>query len=992
MPSEQNQPVELLQGTLDLIVLRALATMGAQHAYGLAARLDQVADHPFPLNQGTLYVALVRLEQKGWIKGSWHRTESNREAKVLRHHQGGPARAGTPGRTLAAPGRSRRQAAAGAIVIAAIRRFVSRCYALVRPARADAALARELAGVKALIEERYRQRGLTAAQAASAADADLRAAYVRDLHRDARSFPWLEDARRDVQYAARTLGRTPSFTCLAILTLALGIGSVTVIYSVIHNVLLDPLPYPHADRLVNVRVEAKSGQVRDLLSPGEFDEFASRSTMFESVVGTRGQGMLLTVGERAEPVRGVLVTPNFFEVMGLAPLLGRSITADDGKPQAPAVVVLRHRLWVSLFGGDPRVLGQTVSLDGQPRTIVGVMPARFTWHAADLWIPRLSQAADARDPGAAVNFQARLRPGTTLAGAEAELATIAARRAREFPQDYPPQFQMRATYVIDDVVGDFRGVLYVLLGAVGLLMIMACCNVANMLLARATAREREMTVRAALGAGRSRIARQLLVESLLLAMAGAAAGCVIAYVGIKVLVPQVPQGPLPGEVEIVLNGWALTVSLGVAVASGLLFGMAPALYAARMDLVDGLRGAGKGTASGRGGLRNALVVAEIALAVVLVLSAGLLMRSFVALTEMDLGFDAEHVVVAGARFPRGTYTRPVERRRFYRQWLDRIRALPGVTSVAATSDLPPFDGLRVPVTVTGFELAEDAMTSVRLCTDDYFTTIGARLLRGRPFAEDLLDVARPVAVVNRAFTRAFLGNQDPIGRQITLSLPARLEEQAAPTHLEIVGEVSDIRNRGVREAVGPEVYLPGLARGEPGIVLVRSAGDRQRLGNAIRHELMSIDRRVALRLQEWSTVLDAAAYAEPRFSLLVLSAFSAAGMLLVALGVYSVMAYTVSRQSQEIAVRLALGARRQQVWATVLRWAGTLVVSGVAIGLCATVATTRLIANQLWNTNPYDVPTIGITVLIIALVALMACLVPARRAMNVDPMVVLRRD
>lgn len=876
-------------------------------------------------------------------------------------------------------------------MIAAIRRFAARVLAFLRPARSDAALARELAAARALSEERHRQRGLTARQAAEAADREWLAPRIGDLHRDTRSFLWLEDARRDVRYAARALGRTPGFTALAVLTLAVGIGSATVIYSIVHNVLLDPLPYPNADRLVNVRIEAPSGYVRWMLSPGEFEAFAP-GPAFEDVVGTRAQLMLLTLGDRTEAIRGVSVTPNFFAFMGLSPLLGRTITPADASPGAPAVVVLRHRAWVSLFGGDTGVIGRTITVNGEVLTIVGVMPARFTWHAADLWIPRRREPIESRDPATLMNFQARLKPGATPALAETQVATAAARRQREFPDDFPPDYRVRVAYVIDDVVGGFRRVLYTLLAAVGLLLVMACCNVANMLLAKATVREREMTVRAALGAGRGRIARQLLVESLLLASAGAAVGALLAWVGIGLLVPHIPQGPLPGEVEIALNGRVLAASLGIAMGSGLLFGMAPAFYAFQTNLVDGLRGSGKGTSGGRGRMRSGLVVAEIALAVLLVVSAGLLIRSFVSLTDVDLGFDANRLLVANAMFPAGAYTAPQERRQFYARGLERIAGMPGVERVAAAAGLPPFGAPPRRVSVVGEPPTEGATASVVFSTDQYFATIGLRVLRGRTFEEDGLDTPRPVAVVNRSFVRTFLGGRDPIGRQVLVSVAGRPNEAAAPAAFEIVGEVEDVANRGLREPPAPEIHLPGLAASAPLALVVRTAGDPERIANAVRAEIETLDRRVAVRQEIWLALLDRVLYAQPRFSLLVLSAFAGAGLVLVALGVYSVMAYTVSRQSQEIAVRLALGARRQQVWADVLRWTGMLVGLGVTIGVAASLATTRMMADQLWNTPAFDLTTVGCTVLVIAGVALIACLGPARRAMNVDPMVALRRD
>ena len=574
---------------------------------------------------------------------------------------------------------------------------------------------------------------------------------MKELGRHTQSSVWLEDARRDVQYAARTLARTPGFTLVAMLTLALGIGSVTVIYSVIHDVLLDPLPYPGSDRFVNVLVlDTATGRSRGFLTASEFLDYQEQSDVFEDVVGTRGESMMLATAERTEILRGVRVTPNFFDVMGLSPLMGRAIGPDDATPDAPPVAVLRHRAWVSYFGSDPGVLGRTIRLNGEPRTIVGVMPPRFTWHAADVWIPAAIDrgASDART--AVRNFQARLKRGVTLQQAEAQLNVIAAQRARTHPEEYPQNFHVQVVNVIASVVGDFRGVLFTALAAVALLMLIACCNVANMLLARATTREREMTVRAALGAGRGRILRQLLVESLLLSIGGAAAGCLLAYAGIKALVQVLPQGPLPGEVEFGLDGPALAFSLGVAVLSALLFGVAPAFYSARRDLVDGLKGDGRSVAGGRGRLRSALVAAEIALALVLLLGAGLLMRSFISLIRVDLGFDPRHLLVVSVAFAPGEYTTAADRYRFYEQVLQRIASLPGVEAATASTGLPAFSGgYTSEIEIPGKPRNDRSTALIQFCSEEYFRTVGLRLLRGRPWPAFNADDLPRTAVVNR---------------------------------------------------------------------------------------------------------------------------------------------------------------------------------------------------------------------------------------------------
>jgi len=819
---------------------------------------------------------------------------------------------------------------------------------------------------------------------------------MKALNRETRPFAWLEDARRDVQYAVRTLARAPGFTSAAVLTLALGIGAVTVIYSVIHNVLLDPLPYRDSGRLVNVLVHDGQGRLSRMSFPGpEFLDFSEHSDVFEDVVGTAGQGMMYSTPDSVETVRGVWVTPNFFDFMGLSPVIGRTPVPEDAKPGAPPVAVLRHRLWVSQFAADPGVVGRTMLLNGEPRTIIGVMPPRFTWHAADVWLPKPidSAASDPRVPSR--NFQARLKPGVTLREAETQLNVIAGRRAREHPADYPENFQIRVVNVIAFTVGEFSRVLYTTLAAVALLLLIACCNVANMLLARATTREREMTVRAALGAGRARIVRQLLVESVLLALGGAAAGCLLAYAGIDALVSVLPQGPLPGEIAIKLNGPVLVFSLGAAVVSALVFGIAPALYGARRDLVDGLKSAGKGVAGGRSRLRHTLVVAEIALSLVLLLGAGLLMRTFISLTRVDLGFNPERVLVVPVAFAPGQMATPAEKHGFYQRALQRIASLPGIEAASATTGLPPFGGgytgeLEAP----GRPRGDLRIANVQLCTEDYFRTLGIRLVRGRGLPAATVGAAPRVAVVNETIAAEFYPNEDPIGKPIRLTWERRESDPALHGLFEIVGVVPDVKNQGIQTAAAPHVYLSGATTGRANpIILVRTNAGAGNPLNAIRGEIAIVDRRVALRQPATlEAMLQRSVYAQPRFSLIVLGIFAATGTLLVALGVFSVMAYTVTRQTREIAVRMALGAGRGQVMGVVFRSGAQLLALGVAAGVLGNFATSRLIANQLWNTSPQDPLTLAAAVSVVALVTLAACYIPARRAMRVEPMTALRQE
>jgi putative ABC transport system permease protein len=870
-----------------------------------------------------------------------------------------------------------------------VRRFLLRLYNVIAPARAERRLQREVESHLAVLEERFHAQGLTAEEARAAARRGFGGVeQAKELQREARSFVWLEDMKRDVVYGIRTMAGRPGFAATAVLTLALGIGAVTIIYSVINNVLFDPLPYPDSHRFVNVFVANRA-----TFPPDEFLDYQEGTTVFEDVVGTMGMGMMYAGPERSEFLRAVWVTPNFFEFMGLPPSIGQTVSAANARPDAAPVAVLRHRAWVNYFGGDPRVIGRTILLNGDPYTVIAVMPPRFTWHAADLWLPkRVDRGIPTDQPGAVRNFQARLKPGVTIQQAEAQLSLVAARRAKTYPDAYPPNFRVQVFNVIEFTVGSFSRVLYIAMAAVLLLLVIACCNVANMLLARATAREREMTIRAALGAGRGRIVRQLLVESVILGLIGVAIGCLFAYVGLDALVAVLPPGPLPGEIDIKVDGASLFVSFAVGLLSAVLFGLAPAWYSARRDLVDGLKGGSQSIASGRSVLRNGLVAMEIALSVVLLLGAGLLMRTFVSLVRVDLGFKPDRILNVPIAFAPGMYSAPGDKHQFYESVLGRLAALPGVEAVAVTNAIPPYGANKHSVEVPGASTPAEPSTLVQLCTQDYFRTLGIRIVRGSGLGRDVPGERSTTAVVNQTFARMYFPSEDPIGKSFRLS-PAPTPAPDGPAVFEVAGVVEDVRNQGIRQATAPHVYLSGVttARGAAPI-FVRTIADPARIVGDIRREIAAVDRRVAIRepdsLERWLDGL----YAQPRFSLIVMSWFAIVGAALVAIGVFSVMAYTVSRQTKEIAIRMAIGAGRGQVFNVVLRFGLRLLALGLASGLLISLATTRLIANQLWNTSPHDPLTTVAVMALISLVTLGACYVPARRAMTVDPIAALRQD
>jgi putative ABC transport system permease protein len=803
---------------------------------------------------------------------------------------------------------------------------------------------------------------------------------------------------QDVRYAVRQLGRDRGFTAVAVMTLALGIGSATVMYSVLHNVLLAPFPYADSARLVDVVVrdaERPGEFVRGPLPAAEFLDFQEGSDAFEDVIGTVGDDMVLATKERTTPVAVAWATPNLFAFLGVAPVLGRAFDAADALPGAPPVAVLGHEAWQQHFGGDPAVVGRSILLNREPRTVIGVMPPRFAWHVAAFWLPAPLDPTARDTPQARRWFQARLRPGVSVAEAAAGLNVIAARRAREHPQDYPKRFRVDVITLVDWVVGRFRAVLYTLSGAVALLLLIACVNVANMLLARSTVREREITIRAALGASRGRIIRQLLVEAGLLAVAGGAAGWVVAAAGLGALRQVLPRNGIAYEVEIALNRPVLLFSLAASTVAALVFGLLPALHASRRDLLSGLQQAGRGLAGGfrRGGLRRGLVVGEVALALVLLLGAGLLMRSFLRMVRVDLGFDPSGVVSADVMFPPGDTRGPAAREAYYREVLAAVAALPGVVAVAEETGTP-LGGYQSDAEVPGRPRPERRQARFQLCSEGYLRTYGLRLVRGRDLSEADLAGARRVALVSQALVAAHFEGEDPIGRTIVLPRLTTFPDAVQDPTFEIVGVVADVRNAGLGEPPVPAVYLPSTIGGPPDrAIAARTTAAPSLLVEPMRRTIAAVDPGMALEqpgiVERW---VGQRLYAQRRFSLIVLASFASIGLLLVGVGVYGVMAYTVAQQRQEIAVRMALGARRREVYGLVLRAGGGLLAGGIAAGLALGLGAGRLIAAQLWNTSPYDPAAVVSAVAVVGGAGLLACAVPATRAVRVDPVAALRSE
>ena len=803
---------------------------------------------------------------------------------------------------------------------------------------------------------------------------------------------------QDIRYGVRGIRNRPGFAALAVLTLALGIGAATTIFSVIQNVLLDPFPYLNADRVGMIQIHDTNNSRpggRTFFQTPEFLDYQEQNHVFDEVIGGSGEDVLLMTGEGTEQFNGSRVTGNMFQFLGVPALAGRVLTPEDARPGAPPVFVMAYKMWLAHYNLDPQILGRSFTLNGVPTTLVGIMPPRFTKLASDLYRPVSLDRADPEIGRLYFQFQARLKPGVTLEQAGADVELIARRLAKVYPQNYPNQFSVRVISWLDNVVGQFRATLYTLAAAVGLLLLIACSNVANMLLARAASREKEMAIRGSLGASRSRLVQQLLIESVLLALGGAALGCLFAYGGLKALVTLIPEGLIPREAVIRLNVPVLLFSLAVAIVTALIFGLAPAMQTAKRDMVEPLKDSSKGVGGGfRGGrLRNTLVIVEVALSLLLLAGAGLLMRSFLILQQVDLGLNPDHILVVRLPLPRGQYETAAAKHRFFRTLLARLQALPGVVVATETTTLPPYGGITSDIDISGKTHVDRWESMVQLVSEGYFPTLGLRLTRGRLLTEAEVNDGRKVAVVNQTLVNRFFPGEDPIGRSIKFNELEKLRDQSVTSPVfEIVGVIADAKNRGIQEAPMPESFVPytitgAFLRG----VLLRTSGPPEALLSSVRREIWAVDRNVALTdTGSLTEFLKRFSYAEPRFGLTLLAVFASVGLLLVAIGVYSVIAYTVSRQTHEIGIRMALGAGGGDVLRMVAAMGLRLVAIGVTIGFAASLVVARIAASQIWGVSPHDPTTLSIVVAVMVLVGLAACYVPARRATRVDPMLALR--
>jgi predicted permease len=902
-----------------------------------------------------------------------------------------------------------------------LRELARRLSMLIHRRQFDADLEEEMRLHLQLRQEERVQSGMSADDARAAARRRFgNATYLKEESHIAWGWEWFENLAQDVRYGLRMLRKAPGFSAIAILTMALGIGATTAIFSVVDATLLHPLPYPEPEQLVSVEDDLSGVGAQDVgMSEPEWQDL-QRSGVFEYVSPTWFDENNLTGSSQPARVRLLIVAPNYFALLGIKPQLGRAFHPEDHSPGLILEVLISDGLWKRAFGGDPNILDRSIRLDTDLYRIVGVMPTGFdapgrtaeernieVWAATSFYGPPMSDrpSRSGRNLPTAI---ARLKPGLTIAAAQRRLDALVAALQQEFPGDYPKQnaWMVRLLPLKERVVGNVRPSLILLLGAVGLVLLISCVNVANLLLARASARGREMAVRQALGAARKRLISQVLTESMLLSLLGGLVGLAILFCTNGLLLQLLPDS-LPRLNEISINSPILVFALGASVVTGAIFGLVPALQADRLDLTYMLKQEGRGSAGSReqARTRRILVVIEFALSLVLMVAAGLLLRSFRDLVNVQLGFTPQNVMAVRTRLPypndpkTDTYATPAQEAPFFRELLRRSRALPEVEEAALgdTASIPLDATLRdlkliaegqFLFIVEGRDMhsEEPAVAERSSVSPEYFHLLKMPLLRGRLFDESDNDKAPQVAVINEAFARTYWPNQNPLGKLFR-------RNRAEPSWITVVGVIADARTESLAQAVVPKIYLDLYQTGGKRLaIFLRGHLDTAAMAEEVREQVQSVDPTLPVFGAQTLNETASASLAERRFSMEVVALFALTALLLAGLGIYGVISYLVSERTHEIGIRIALGAESGSILQMVLGQGLGLATAGAAVGLICALIVSHLMAGLLYGVRPTDPLTFAGGALLLIGVAVLACYIPARRAVRVDPLMALRHE
>ena len=809
---------------------------------------------------------------------------------------------------------------------------------------------------------------------------------------------------QDIRFGMRMLLKSPSVSIVATIALALGIGANTAIFSVVNAVLLRPLPFPDSDALVAIfETDTQRGLQRGSHSYPNFLDLRAQNTVFQHVASYRSGDFIMT--GRGDPARlqGAVVAADLFPLLGVSPILGRYFVADEDKPsETGRVVILSHGLFQRRFGGDPSILNQSITLDGVSFTVIGVMPATFEFpiqnEPVELWTT-IAGDASGKEPVTAqrgahfLRVIGRLKSGVSQEQAQAELTAIAARLEQQYP-DTNTRRSLRLESALTALVGDIRPALLILLGAVACVLLIACANVANLLLARATSRHKEMAIRSALGAGRGRVIRQLLTESVLLSLVGGAVGLLLAVWWSDLLV-ALGKDDIPRAVHVGMDWRVLGFTLGVSLLTGLIFGLAPAFHSSKTELVETLKEGGRGTSEGgrRNRVRNVLVVVELAMAVILLVGAGLLIQSLWRLQKVNSGLQPENVLTFNIGLPDVKYNSE-KQGQFFIDLKQRLESTPGVQSASVILPLPlSGDRFVISFEIEGRPLPPKDHPNAEFFANGvgYFKTMGIPIIKGRDFDERDKHGSTPVIIISEAFVRQHFPNEDPIGKRIKPGISTYEDEDS--TMREVIGVVGDVRNRGLDTDPRPAYYMPQTQLPfSQMIVVVKTLGEPRSLVSAVTKQVAAMDQDVPLFAVKSMEEYLSASVAAPRFSTTLLSIFAAVALVLTVVGLYGVMSYSVAQRTNEIGIRLALGAQSRDVLLMIVKQGSTLILLGLVIGLGGAYVLTRLIASFLFGVTAKDPFTFAAVAVLLAIVGLLACYVPALRATKVDPIDALRSE